>query len=60
MNSTTPHSDDVAALRRRKFEAEMEAIRQEAARHYAHLPRPTKVFNGPWSFHRSRRRHRLA
>ena len=60
MTTIAPAPSEAAASRRRLFEAEMEAIREEAARRYAHLPRPLKISDGPWGFHRSRRRRRVS
>lgn len=55
MKTIVPTCAD-SALRRRRFETEMETIRKEAAQRFAHLPRPLKTNDGPWGFYRSRRR----
>ncbi|HEY1107985.1 MAG TPA: hypothetical protein VGE76_05110 [Opitutaceae bacterium] len=59
MTTIASNPVDAAAVRRRRFEAEMVAIREEAARRYAHLPRPLKISDGPWALQRSRRRRRV-
>lgn len=37
-----------------KTEAELEGIRKAAAKKFAHLPRPSRLFDSPWSYQRSR------
>lgn len=37
-----------------KSDVELEKIRQAAAKKFAHLPRPSRIFDNPWGFQRSR------
>lgn len=38
-----------------KSEAELDEIRKAAAKKFAHLPRPSRIFDSPWGLQRSRR-----
>lgn len=37
-----------------KSEAELEEIRKAAAKKFAHVPRPSRVFDSPWGSQRRR------